>query len=309
MWFRPEQIDTKIWGGDISKINLDKEENSILTPRKSFEKWSEIVKNTAKDWSSHEISAASALVNDIKNIIVTRFGEIVQLNNQLQNLNAELESFSYSVSHDLRGPLRGIDGFANILKEDYYNLLDDFGKESLETIISSADKMNSLMDDILSYSGLSKADKIDNDINLNDIILEVCKDNDFANNYPNTTLKVNDSLPKLNGDKVMIYQLITNLLTNAFKYSSKVKSPIVKVDFYNDGEKDIYYIEDNGIGFKKEYAKKIFGVFTRLVNKDFVGTGVGLAIAQRIVYRHNGDIWAESVFGESSKFHFYFLNR
>ena len=306
LWIRKEKIDTKIWGGNLDKINIEKETNSRLSPRKSFEKWSQYVKHTAIKWEAHEVSAAKALVNDIKNIIVTKFSEVNKLNKQLRNLNQELESFSYSVSHDLRGPLRGIDGFANILKEDYFDVLDDFGKESVETIINSAEKMNSLMDDILSYSGLSKVDKIDDYHNLNNIISDVLKDNDLLKNNPKTNIIINPNLPEIFGDKMMIYQLISNLITNAFKYSSKVENPKIEIDYYNDGEKNIYFVKDNGIGFKPEYSKKIFGVFMRLTNKDYSGTGVGLAIAQRIVYRHSGDIWAESQLNKGAKFNFYF---
>lgn len=306
LWIRKEKIDTKIWGGNLDKINIEKETNSRLSPRKSFEKWSQYVKHTAIKWEAHEVSAAKALVNDIKNIIVTKFSEVNKLNKQLRNLNQELESFSYSVSHDLRGPLRGIDGFANILKEDYFDVLDDFGKESVETIINSAEKMNSLMDDILSYSGLSKVDKIDDYHNLNNIISDVLKDNDLLKNNPKTNITINPNLPEIFGDKMMIYQLISNLITNAFKYSSKVDNPKIEIDYYNDGEKNIYFVKDNGIGFKPEYSKKIFGVFMRLTNKDYSGTGVGLAIAQRIVYRHSGDIWAESQLNKGAKFNFYF---
>ena len=306
LWIRKEKIDTKIWGGNLDKINIEKETNSRLSPRKSFEKWSQSVKHTAVKWEAHEVSAAKALVNDIKNIIVTKFSEVNKLNKQLRNLNQELESFSYSVSHDLRGPLRGIDGFANILKEDYFDVLDDFGKESVETIINSAEKMNSLMDDILSYSGLSKVDKIDDYHNLNNIISDVLKDNDLLKNNPKTNIIINPNLPEIFGDKMMIYQLISNLITNAFKYSSKVDNPKIEIDYYNDGEKNIYFVKDNGIGFKPEYSKKIFGVFMRLTNKDYSGTGVGLAIAQRIVYRHSGDIWAESQLNKGAKFNFYF---
>lgn len=306
LWIRKEKIDTKIWGGNLDKINIGKETNSRLSPRKSFEKWSQSVKHTAIKWEAHEVSAAKALVNDIKNIIVTKFSEVNKLNKQLRNLNQELESFSYSVSHDLRGPLRGIDGFANILKEDYFDVLDDFGKESVETIINSAEKMNSLMDDILSYSGLSKVDKIDDYHNLNNIISDVLKDNDLLKNNPKTNIIINPNLPEIFGDKMMIYQLISNLITNAFKYSSKVDNPKIEIDYYNDGEKNIYFVKDNGIGFKPEYSKKIFGVFMRLTNKDYSGTGVGLAIAQRIVYRHSGDIWAESQLNKGAKFNFYF---
>ncbi|ARN78108.1 hypothetical protein BST97_08910 [Nonlabens spongiae] len=305
MWLREEKLNTINWGGDPSQGTLESTGEKRLSPRKSFEKFSKDVECTSDPWLVHEVAGVKALIDDVKNLIVTKFTEIKQLNRQLQSLNEELESFSYSVSHDLRGPLRGIDGFAQILMEDYNESLDDYGKDALKIIIKSADKMNSLMDDILGYSGLSKHDKIDEFINVNKLIEDVVQDSKLTDDYPQTELRVSPSLPQIFGDKVMIYQLFLNLLTNAYKYSSKSETPIVEIGVEQKGDQIIYFVKDNGIGFKPEYDKKIFGVFTRLVKDEYKGTGVGLAIAQRVVLRHEGDIWAESKLGKGATFKFY----
>ncbi|MGB3591128.1 MAG: ATP-binding protein [Nonlabens sp.] len=305
LWLRPEQVQFVNWGGNPNKQVTIKTGNQVLSPRHSFEKWKEKVQCTSLPWEDHEVAAVKSLVEDIRNLIVAKYGEIKQLNKQLVSLNEELESFSYSVSHDLRGPLRGIDGFAQILMEDYGTALDEYGKDSLNIIIKSASKMNDLMDDILGYSGLGKVTKIDDYHNVHDLCLEVIKDNEIKEYYPNTTLSIERDMPKIYGDRAMLYQLFTNLITNAFKYSGKGENPEVRIFSYNDGANDIYAVSDNGIGFKSEYAKKIFGVFTRLVKDEFKGTGVGLAIAQRIVLRHHGQVWAESKLGEGATFKFY----
>ncbi|WP_124978922.1 ATP-binding protein [Nonlabens xiamenensis] len=308
IWFRQEQIKTIEWGGNPNQGKLSNENQIRLSPRKSFDKWSEEVKFTSISWKKHEKASAMALVQDLRNLIVSKYGEISNLNRQLNSLNKELESFSYSVSHDLRGPLRGIDGFAQILMEDYADVLDEYGKESLKIIINSADKMNSLMDDILSYSGLSKTVKIDDFHDVNSLCQEIMRDNNTQKYYPNTEVSISTDIPKIYGDKAMIYQLFSNLLLNAFKYSSKSESPLIEVGYEDTDEHIVYYIKDNGIGFKEEYAQKIFGIFSRLVKDEYKGTGVGLAIVQRIVYRHNGQVWAESKEGEGATFKFYIQN-
>ncbi|UZO80364.1 ATP-binding protein [Aquimarina sp. ERC-38] len=306
LWLRPEKLKEVNWGGEPTKKSLEAEKSIRLSPRKSFDKWVEKVKHTSESWTPDEISISESLVEDVRNIIVTKFTEVNLLNRQLSDLNRELESFSYSVSHDLRGPLRGIDGFAQILIEDYGEILDDYGKESLDTIIKSCAKMNELMDDILGYSGIAKLDRIDQYHNVANICNNIVKEGNFKGEFPNTTLTIQDNIPDIYGDKSMIYQLFSNLLTNAFKYSSKVAHPEVNVGYKMEGDAPIYHIKDNGIGFNPDYATKIFGVFTRLVKEEYKGTGVGLAIAQRVVLKHNGQIWANGALGKGAIFKFRF---
>lgn len=301
VWYRQEQPSEINWGGDPNSKKTHK-----LSPRKSFEKWTEKVRYTSKPWTSSEISNGKTLNNDIKNVIITKFGELELLNKKLNSLNQELESFSYSVSHDLRGPLRGIDGFAQILLEDYSSILDEEGKESLNIIINSADKMNTLMDEILNYSSISQYEITYNQIDVRNLCNEIIKDFNLKKLYPKTNFSIQNNIPKIYGDKTMTYQLFANLITNAFKYSSLSETPYVNITSYQQDANTIYTIKDNGIGFNQKYADKIFGVFTRLESNNYEGTGVGLAIAQRIVMKHNGNIWVNSEEKKGATFYFYY---
>ncbi|MDX1462692.1 MAG: ATP-binding protein, partial [Marinirhabdus sp.] len=292
IWFRPEQPRTVTWAGNPYSTKNAATKEARLSPRKSFEKWTEQVEYTSTPWADFELAATAQLAQDVKNVIVTKFGEISELNKKLESLNKELESFSYSISHDLRGPLRGIDGFAQILIEDYSDVLDDMGKKSLNHIINSAERMNELMDGILSYSGLSQKRLAPSKCNVNQLCDEVIVFNDLKNKYPEVTFSVQDDLPTITGDRAMVFQLFSNLLSNAFKYSSKSDKPKVSITAYTDGNHNIFEINDNGIGFDMKYIDKIFGIFTRLDDKAYKGTGVGLAIVQRIIQKHNGEIWA-----------------
>ncbi|WP_053970966.1 ATP-binding protein [Mangrovimonas sp. ST2L15] len=304
LWFRSEQINEVSWGGD-PKSHQHADKSVRLSPRKSFEKWTEKVRYTSQPWKDYEISTALALTNDIKNVIVTKFGEISQLNNKLYNLNQELESFSYSVSHDLRGPLRSIDGFAQILLEDYGEVLDKYGKDTLNTIIGSAEKMNRLMDEILSYSSLNQLRLQIREIDVIELCDEIIQDFGLLKEFPSTEFSIQENIPKIKGDRTMMYQLFSNLLTNAFKYSVKSNPPKIQISQYVADNHHIFQVKDNGIGFNPKYKEKIFGIFNRLSKEDFKGTGVGLAIAQRVVIKHHGEIWADSEEGKGSTFSFY----
>ncbi|MDB2385161.1 ATP-binding protein [Polaribacter sp.] len=301
IWFRPEQPAEVNWGGDPNSKTEDR-----LSPRKSFEKWTEQVSCTAKPWLDYEISSGRALSKDIKNVIVTKFGELELLNRKLNNLNQELESFSYSVSHDLRGPLRGIDGFAQILLEDYETVLDEDGKESLNIIINSANKMNVLMDEILNYSSINQYEIVSNEIDVKKLCNEIIIDARLKSLFPKTKISIQENIPNIYGDKTMTYQLFANLIGNAFKYSSLAEKPFVSIASYKQNNINVFTVSDNGIGFDQKYANKIFGIFTRLESSNYEGSGVGLAIAQRVVLKQNGDIWAKSEKGKGSTFYFHY---
>ncbi|KQC32254.1 hypothetical protein AAU57_02130 [Nonlabens sp. YIK11] len=307
MWFRKEQRAHVTWGGKNDKQD-QKEKSERLSPRKSFEKWTEELRYTSVEWQDFEQAAASAFVDDLQSVIVSRYGEVNRLNKQLESLNQELESFSYSVSHDLRGPLRGIDGFAQILMEDYADTLDEYGKNSIKIIIQSAEKMNRLMDDILSYSGLSSVEVISDYQDAASLCESIIVEHRLKEKYPNTTVSIQDSMPSIYGDKTMVLQLFSNLITNAFKYSSKVDHPKIEIGSYNKDDKTIYYVKDNGIGFDPQYQDKIFGVFTRLFTTEYEGSGVGLAIVQRIIFKHDGKIWVITEVGKGATFNFYLAN-
>ena len=298
LWFKPEEIKTVHWVGVVGKAISDRS-NERLSSRKSLEKWSVEQENTSQQWEDYEISEGVNLQKSIQDIIIANYDEVKKLNDQLKMAYEELESFSYSISHDLRAPLRGIDGFAHILKDDYYDNLDDFGKSSVDTIISSVTKMNLLIDDILEYSGLGKTNIQFREFPVDLLIQELLPDLKLL--YNNVEVVIENSLPDMLGDRKIVSLLLKNLLENAMKYSSKVSNPTVTIGCI---ENNTFFIKDNGIGFDMKHHDKIFGVFNRLVNDEYPGSGIGLAIAKRIIDKHNGKIWVESEINLGSIFYF-----
>jgi len=222
---------------------------------------------------------------------------------QLKAANKEMESFTYSVSHDLRSPLRAIDGYARMLEEDFLEILNDEGKRQLATIQYNAKKMGNLIDDLLSFSRLGKQDLRKTTVNMKQLAENVLHDMNNQLN-PKAEIKIGNLHP-IQGDQSLINQVFVNLLSNAIKYSSKKERPLIEVQSRLNETEIVYSVKDNGAGFDMQYADKLFGVFQRLHKaKEFDGTGVGLAIAQRIIIKHSGRIWAEAKPEEGATFFF-----
>ena len=223
---------------------------------------------------------------------------------ELDRANKELEAFSYSISHDLRAPLRSINGFADILKEDYKDKLDEEGKRLLGIIKSSGVQMGELIDGVLSFSRLGKKELEKTPINMTALSEEASKE--VTHEYPGADIDI--KIPKLidiEGDLVLMKQVLVNLLSNAVKYSSDRQKIIIELASDKKDDVIIYSIKDNGVGFDMKYHDKLFGVFQRLHRADeFDGTGVGLAIVKRIIAKHGGEVWAESELNEGSVFFF-----
>ena len=298
LWFKPEVLQSVDWAGNPNKTLID-EETSRLSPRKSFDKWSEEQTGHSKPWLDYEISAIKALKENISEIIIQKYDEITALNEKLKKAYNDLESFSYSVSHDLRSPLRGIDGYAQIIKEDYYESLDEFGKQAIQTIIKSTNRMNLLIDDILTFSGLGKKNKVVQNFSMNQLVNDVVEYLQLKNKSKKYEIIINN-LPNITADRSMVFQLVLNLIGNAAKYSSQEHLPKIEVGYIDD----TYFVKDNGIGFDLKHKSKIFGVFNRLVNDEYEGSGIGLAVSKRVIERHNGKIWAESEPGKGATFYF-----
>jgi PAS domain S-box-containing protein len=220
-----------------------------------------------------------------------------------KQLNKELEAFTYTVSHDLRAPLRAISGYANMFEEDYGKDLDAEGKRLLGVIRYNAEKMGFLIDDLLAFSKLGRKDLDLALENMNELVegavMEINK------SYPNNAqIKINNLLPA-SVDYGLIHQVWLNLLSNAIKYSSKKEKPEIEISSEQRGNEIIYTIKDNGVGFSMKYADKLFGVFQRLHNvEEFEGTGVGLAIVQRIIAKHKGRIWGKGEVDKGATFAF-----
>jgi light-regulated signal transduction histidine kinase (bacteriophytochrome) len=223
---------------------------------------------------------------------------------QLEAVNKELEAFSYSVSHDLRAPLRAINGYAKIMQEDYgTTLLDAESNRLLAVIQQNAKQMGVLIDDLLAFSRLGRKEIQKVLINMNDLVNAVIPE--INKTIANTaTIKIGELHP-VKGDYTLIYQVIVNLLSNAVKYSSKKADPVIQLSSKQENGKVVYAIEDNGVGFDMQYVHKLFGVFQRLhTSEEFDGTGVGLAIVKRIISKHDGSVWAEGKPGEGATFYF-----
>jgi PAS domain S-box-containing protein len=227
---------------------------------------------------------------------------------QLEATNKELESFSYSVSHDLRAPLRAIDGFAEIIEEDFKDKIDAEGKRYLSVIRQNSRRMGSLIDDLLSFSRLGRQTVTKSEVNMDSLVREVVDEimsaeagHAYHGGTP-PTIEV-DPLPPVFGDRTLLRQVWINLISNAVKYSSKSAVPHIEIKGSSMDGENLYAVRDNGVGFNMEYVNKLFGVFQRLHRGDeFSGTGVGLAIVQRIVTRHGGRVWAEGKINEGAVF-------
>ena len=223
---------------------------------------------------------------------------------ELEALNAELESFSYSVSHDLRAPVRAVVGYAAAIREDYGASLDDEGRRLLSVVESEAARMGDLIDDLLAFSRLGRQQMAEADVQMTqlarDVADECCRE---AGCDP--SLVVVDELPLARGDRALLRQVWINLIANAIKYSGKAAEPSVRVWGTSSATAVTYNVQDNGVGFDMAYADKLFGVFQRLHrNSEFPGTGVGLAIVKRIVQRHAGSAWGSSQLGKGATFSF-----
>ena len=237
--------------------------------------------------------------------------EIKKLNKELMHraieLEAaykELETFSYSISHDLRTPLLVIGGFSRLLLEKYSNHLDAKGQQFLNFIHSSTQKMFQLIDDLLNFSRLGRQQMKPSDIDMSELAKALFEE--LKSITPDRTLQLNiKTLPPVRGDQAMFRQVLVNLLSNAIKFTRTKETAVIEIGCIVKENQDICYVKDNGAGFDMQYAGKLFGVFQRLHTVDeFEGTGVGLAIVQRIIHRHGGQVWAEGEVNKGATFYF-----
>ncbi|MFG6416729.1 ATP-binding protein [Roseateles sp. DC23W] len=220
------------------------------------------------------------------------------------DMASEHESFSYTVSHDLRAPLRVVEGFARILKEDYGARLDRVGNDHLDRVMSAAARMNCMIDALLSLSQLSTRPLSRQPVNLSQQAGYVMEELQRAAPQRELTLHIEPDLT-VQGDPTLLRMVLENLLGNAWKYSSKAERAEIRFGSVEQGGRQVFFVSDNGAGFDMRFAERLFGVFQRLHSaSDFQGTGVGLALVKRIVRRHGGDIWAESAVGEGASFYF-----
>jgi PAS domain S-box-containing protein len=229
---------------------------------------------------------------------------VIERTAQLEAANKELEAFSYSVSHDLRAPLRAVDGFSQAVLEDYGPKLPDGCREDLQTIRNGAQKMGQLIDDLLTFSRLSRLPLSKSAVDTGKLVCSVLGEMKRQQKGRQIDLRIAD-LPPCQADPALLKQIWINLLSNALKYSGKRETAVIEIGCTLEKGQNVYFVRDNGTGFDMKYAHKLFGVFQRLHRaEDYEGTGVGLAIVQRVVHRHGGRIWAESAVNSGATFYF-----
>jgi PAS domain S-box-containing protein len=230
---------------------------------------------------------------------------VVERTAQLQAANDELEAFSYSVSHDLRAPLRQVLGFVNLLQTDAGPSLSEKNLHYLTTISRTAKRMGNLIDDLLTFSRIMKSEMQKAEVNLDELVQETLGDFQMETNERKIRWKI-DPLPTVLADRALLRMVLVNLFSNAVKYTGKRAEPVIEIGCTPPGDGEVVInIRDNGAGFDPRYAAKLFGVFQRLHSQDeFAGTGIGLANVQRIIHRHGGRVWAEGVVNGGATFYF-----
>ena len=218
-------------------------------------------------------------------------------------MNKELEAFTFSVSHDLRAPLRAVNSYAQILEEEQKDKLNEDGQLMLKNIKNNGQKMGRLIDDLLAFSRLGRKEIKKVQVNMNELASTAIEE--LNRLMPNHAAIQLSPLPDVEGDYTLLYQVMINLIGNAIKYSSKKEKPVIAIYTEQKEGKTIFTVKDNGAGFDMRFAEKLFGVFQRLHSEqEFEGNGVGLAIVQRIINKHGGKIWGEGKENEGASFYF-----
>ncbi|MFB2936872.1 ATP-binding protein [Aerosakkonemataceae cyanobacterium BLCC-F154] len=318
LWFRPEVIQTVNWGGNPNKpVEVTEDEELHLSPRKSFALWQETVKGKSLPWKPCEIEVVLELRSAIVGIVLRRADELAKINVELERSNNELDAFAYIASHDLKEPLRGIHNYASFLIEDYAAVLNEDGISKLETLVRLTQRMEDLIDSLLHFSRLGRIELAWQETDLNDLVKNVIDVLRLSLPMSNIEIRIPRYLPKVRCDRIQMSEVFSNLFSNAIKYNDRTEKSI-EVGFLDITERDdysekylsekemVFYVRDNGIGIREYHLENIFRIFKRLhgPKKYGGGTGAGLTIAKKIVERHGGKIWVESIFGEGSTFYF-----
>lgn len=302
-WFKKEMPQTVKWAGNPQKpVEVNADGLLSLSPRNSFEVWTEEVEGVSAPWTSNEIGIAMKFREELVHIINERANQIRKLNEKLKQAYDELDTFSFTISHDLKTPLSSIKNYTELLlDDDNYNI--EAARPMLQKIINGADKMNLLIKEVLSYSRIGRQNVKQELINMREILEDIKADLLIAYKDASPEINIQDA-PDIYGDRIMMYQVFSNIVGNAVKYSSHHAAPKVNISAVDNGKEVTYSISDNGIGIDMKNGDQIFDLFKRMNNAGkFEGTGVGLAIVKRILEKHHSRIWYESEPGNGTVFY------
>lgn len=304
LWFRPELVQTVEWAGNPYEKQAAPGSPAQLTPRQSFAAWRETIHGHSLPWHLAEIELAVEFRSALLGIALERAEQMAELAEELGRANKELEAFSYSVSHDLRAPLRHIVGFSDLLIESAGSEDGAMRERFLKNIKQSALLAGKLVDDLLSFSQMGRAALRPTGVDMTELVSGCIDKLDLEIGQRKVDWHI-DRLPVVNADPNFLHLAMFNLLSNAVKFTGAREQAVIRIWHEDAGDEYVFHVADNGAGFNMEYVHKLFGVFQRLHRlEDFQGTGIGLANVRRIVERHNGRVWAMSVLGEGATFSF-----
>jgi two-component system sensor histidine kinase/response regulator len=312
------QADVAVILLDVHMPGMDGFETARLARQRDRSRRTPIIFVTADENESEQARAyalgavdfiRAPIVPDVLRAKVTAFVELFRMRRQLERdaehvkaLNEELEAFSYSVSHDLRAPVRHVSGFVDLLRRRAEGALDETSRRHLDTIGRAAARMGQLIDDLLAFSRMGRKDllrtRVDVSLLVRDLVPEL--------HAPDGVEWIVHGLPEVSGDPAMLRVVLSNLLGNALKYTRSRQRPRIEVGTVpGEDPETVIFVRDNGVGFDMQYADKLFGVFQRLHGSDeFEGTGIGLATVRRIIHRHGGRTWAEGAVDGGATFYF-----
>lgn len=303
IWFRREVVQTVLWAGNPEKPAAPGATGERLHPRQSFATWREELRGRSLPWRDSELAVAAELRHALLNLVLRRAEEVAQLANELGRTNKELEAFSYSVSHDLRAPMRHIAGYADLVREYEGAVLSERGLRFLQNIKDASRFAGTLVDDLLAFSQMGRTTLQPTRVDLRGLVRSIIRNREMEGGAP-IDWQVG-ALPAVTADPVFMQVAVQNLLDNAVKYSSKHEHPRIEISAHDDGTAHVVSVADNGVGFDMRYAHKLFGVFQRLHGvEEFSGTGIGLASVRRAVERHGGSVTAHGELGRGATFTF-----
>ncbi len=304
LWFRPELVQTVEWAGNPYQKQAPAGAPTRLSPRQSFAAWRETIHGHSLPWHAAEIELAIEFRSALLGIALERAEQMAELAEELGRANKELEAFSYSVSHDLRAPLRHIAGFSDLLLQSAGSEDVTMRERFLKNIKESARLAGKLVDDLLSFSQMGRAALRPTKIDMTDLVSGCIDKLALDIGQRNVDWHI-EGMPVVCADPAFLHLAMYNLLSNAVKFTKEREHAVIRIWCDEAGHEYVFHVADNGAGFNKDYVHKLFGVFQRLHRmEDFQGTGIGLANVRRIVERHNGRVWADSIMGEGATFSF-----